>query len=319
MTVNVALEDVPWAILEMVKARIMRNRRNLEQAEDVQEQTATKPVTQIQWIGARGKRWGEEEPAATLDVVQGDNQIVIWWPTFSPAIGIARPSQTEVPGAFFDFNSFGDVYETIDDLWVVNPITTGSRNIAWQFAFNKFGLGTGNFTIEFYAKIDAMVAGEGDVFGRHSATIYYKSFDDRSEYVSLIQERGIRAPSAEAYQAAGGDFIEGTPEDEVRLAREYRVDVAGSSVPPSQLSHCSLQRIDGMLYLHFNGTPGSEVFNVLGSQVINYGQNQMFLELGLDNANDGLVYAGQCRITKRALYGTGTYTPPTEPFYEPTP
>ena len=68
MSVNVALEDVPWAILEMVKARIMRNRRDLELSEDVQEQTTTKPVTALQSIGARGKRWGEEEPAATLEL-----------------------------------------------------------------------------------------------------------------------------------------------------------------------------------------------------------------------------------------------------------
>jgi hypothetical protein len=319
MTVNVALEDVPWAILEMVKARIMANRRRL--LEEDQTDAATQPVQTLQSIDARGNRWGEEEPAATLiyvvqDVVQDDNQIVIWWPTFSPAIGIARPSRTEVPGEF----SGDDAYESADNLWLINPVEgEGSRFVAWQFAFNKFGIGTGDFTLEFYAKIDAIVPNlEALSFGAYNASIYYKSFDDRSESVSLTQERLSLLAAPETYQTTAGDFIEGVPEEETRFAREYRVDVAGSTVPTDQLSHCSLQRINGVLYVHFNGTPGAESFNLLGDQVINYGQDQLFLELTLTNANNGLVYAGQCRITKSALYGTGTYTPPTDPFYDPT-
>jgi hypothetical protein len=323
VTLNVNLEDVPWAILEVVKARIMANRKKLEEAQEQSleaQLAASAERPQYRSIGASTRRRVDPEPGSVYVVRTGDDQIVIWWPTLSPAIGIAQPSQTEVPGEFFDFNNYGDVYETVDGLWLVNPIDGGSRNIAWQFTFNKFGLGTGDFTIEFYAKIDAMVAAADETrVGGCSARVYYKSFEDRSDGISLAQQREKSPSIPETYFAAAGDFIEGTPEDATRLAREYRVDAAGSSVPANQLSHCSLQRINGVLYVHFNGTPGSEVFNVLGSQVINYGQSQMFLELGLSNANEGLVYAGQCRITKRALYGTGTYTPPADPFYDPMP
>jgi hypothetical protein len=66
MTLNVNLEDVPWAILEAVRGRIMSNRRRLQESQDQQQQRpALQPKPQFRKFGADGRTWKRPEPAAT--------------------------------------------------------------------------------------------------------------------------------------------------------------------------------------------------------------------------------------------------------------
>jgi hypothetical protein len=60
--VNVDLEDVPFAILEMVKARILANRRRLNAAQQLP--ISTKPRPQFRKFGANSTTWRRPEPAA---------------------------------------------------------------------------------------------------------------------------------------------------------------------------------------------------------------------------------------------------------------
>jgi hypothetical protein len=68
MTLNVNLEDVPFAILEAVRGRIMSNRRRLQENQEQQQQRpALQPKPQFRKFGADGRTWKRPEPAAILD------------------------------------------------------------------------------------------------------------------------------------------------------------------------------------------------------------------------------------------------------------
>lgn len=64
MTLNIDLEDVPDAILEAVKARIMANRRRLIDNQDQRLSPALRPGPQIRKQGADSRTWRRAEPAA---------------------------------------------------------------------------------------------------------------------------------------------------------------------------------------------------------------------------------------------------------------
>jgi hypothetical protein len=66
MTLNVNLEDVPWAILEAVRGRIMSNRRRLEESQQEQQRPALQPKPQFRKFGADGRTWKRPEPAAVI-------------------------------------------------------------------------------------------------------------------------------------------------------------------------------------------------------------------------------------------------------------
>ncbi len=64
--VNLALEEVPFAILEVVKARILANRRRLGAGQDQQKPPPSlKPRPQLRKFGASSKNYRRPEPAAT--------------------------------------------------------------------------------------------------------------------------------------------------------------------------------------------------------------------------------------------------------------
>jgi hypothetical protein len=59
--VNVTLEEVPFAILEAVKARILANRRRLDERK---QQPSTRPRPQFRNVGASSKAWRPPQPVA---------------------------------------------------------------------------------------------------------------------------------------------------------------------------------------------------------------------------------------------------------------
>lgn len=65
MTLNVDLEDVPFAILDAVRERILRSRRNRQQAEPA-PRPSLRPRPQQRKFGASSTRWVRPEPAATV-------------------------------------------------------------------------------------------------------------------------------------------------------------------------------------------------------------------------------------------------------------
>jgi hypothetical protein len=71
VTLNVNLEDVPWAILEMVKARIMANRKKLEESQEQSleaQLAASAERPQYRSIGASTRRRVDPEPGSVYVV-----------------------------------------------------------------------------------------------------------------------------------------------------------------------------------------------------------------------------------------------------------
>lgn len=64
MTLNVNLEDVPWEILEAVKARILANRRRNEENQNTTESLSPRP--QIRKFGATSRSYQVPEPGGSL-------------------------------------------------------------------------------------------------------------------------------------------------------------------------------------------------------------------------------------------------------------
>ena len=69
MTLNINLEDVPWAILEAVRGRIMSNRQRLLDQQELQR-PALQPKPQFRKFGADSRSWKRPQPAA---VASGGN------------------------------------------------------------------------------------------------------------------------------------------------------------------------------------------------------------------------------------------------------
>lgn len=71
MTLNIDLEDVPWAILEAVRVRIMSNRRRLLDREELLRQPPLQPKPQSRKFGADSKTWKRPQPAAVQSLGSG--------------------------------------------------------------------------------------------------------------------------------------------------------------------------------------------------------------------------------------------------------
>jgi hypothetical protein len=81
--------------------------------------------------------------------------------------------------------------------------------------------------------------------------------------------------------------------------------------------HIAQQRIGDRLYLHINGALIGSVGDSGNSLPISA---SFRVEAALFTSNSVIYKLGQGRFTSgAALYGTGTFTPPTEAFYDPTP
>jgi hypothetical protein len=74
--VNITLEEVPFAILEAVKARILENRRKL--GESSKRRPSTRPKPQFRMFGASDRHWSRPRYATNVDAEEykGDKRIV---------------------------------------------------------------------------------------------------------------------------------------------------------------------------------------------------------------------------------------------------
>lgn len=84
MTLNIDLEDVPFAILEAVKARILANRKRLQDSRDQSLRRSTRPRPQFARIGATSKIWRLPKPAA---MVEDDGRVLlVTWNGIKPVL-----------------------------------------------------------------------------------------------------------------------------------------------------------------------------------------------------------------------------------------
>lgn len=296
MTVNVALEDVPWAILEMVKARIMANRLKLEQAEDVQEESATKPVSKLQSIGARGKRWGEEEPAATLDVARGPG-LVIWYPgTGSPRVTTSGLSVVGVPG-FSDELGEGMFYEVVSfrgQNALTNSGTFFNTPPSWELDLSSTETEflTDAFTVEWFQRIEPF-----DFYSPGINMVLSLGPDSSFAVLSDNGSAGAEDPPIIVRPTVNNVILD---ED-----RYFSNDV-------SVFAHVAIQRISGnRVTLHYEGT------KIYESSVGSIGDKLNLLRFQTLNSNAGKTAISQIRVSNSAIYGDGIFSPPSGVFFTP--
>jgi hypothetical protein len=128
VTLNIDLEEVPFAILEAVKARILANRRRL-QRDQQQPRPSLRPRPQFTKIGANSKSWRLPKPAAmvlddssnlghfwllNIDTTQGQTLTYRYFsgadpfPTGNNYPGSINTTSSSVPSSYKSYFATGD-------------------------------------------------------------------------------------------------------------------------------------------------------------------------------------------------------------------
>jgi|LakMenEpi03Aug12_release.lakeMendotaPanAssembly.Ray.scaffolds.fasta_scaffold428551_2 hypothetical protein len=154
MTLNINLEDVPDAILEAVKARIMANRRRLLDRQELLRQPPLQPKPQSRKFGADSKRWKRPQPAAVANYGLGCDGVFIYFPSTAPPLAndegavITREASAIEPYSIVEGDGF--TAYTID----VEEIVTTFLQEAWNVDFGETEIdaSTGEFTVQYLVK-----------------------------------------------------------------------------------------------------------------------------------------------------------------------
>jgi hypothetical protein len=89
-----------------------------------------------------------------------------------------------------------------------------------------------------------------------------------------------------------------------------------SSSTPIPTTHMAAQRIGSDIIFHLNGQVVD--YNIVAGSASNYDLPESLVISGLVDHQEGTAFLGQIRLTRgTALYGSGTFTPPSEPFFTP--
>jgi hypothetical protein len=299
VTLNVNLEDVPWEILEAVKARIMANRRKLEQ-EESNTRESLRPRPQYAKFGATSRSYRRPEPAAVAQ--HSKKELVIYWPQDPPGLGITTPGKRIVTPVYGDQTSAEFVYDT-ELFGPVNSLRT-SQPVQWIFDVGSLGIGTGNYTLEFYGRVDDNC--QVDI-------LMGEPSDGNRASTRLVQTRRNFLTINDFQVTGSEDAIDSLSFHELSL---------DSNLPPIDYYHCSIQRIRGIIHVHFKGQPIERDIQDTPtlSSPNRYGPTTKLEVYAYgDISNDNSVLVGQVRLSTSALYGAGSYTPPATQFYTPPP
>jgi hypothetical protein len=314
MTLNVNLEDVPFAILEAVRGRIMSNRRRLQENQEQQQQRpALQHKPQFRKFGADGRTWKRPEPAAvpvSAGVIKVE-ELIVYWTETGPAATAGNITWTA--------QDFGSEYATTTFQGQLAakamPAGTGAGTLHEGLIDESiFSIGTGDFTFEAWLRPGSTT----------SSTI------SSAEYA--LVSMGAVAGGAEL-QLTGNSYLpelDESPEWVEQITfRENEPSITNQRfalIGYPGWTHVSLQRQSDLIIYHRAGE--RVLFNIKNDELSNDQTANIFNMSGnltiqafphATVSTDTAV--GQIRITrKRARYGTSNFTPPTTPFYvAPTP
>lgn len=136
--VNLDLEDVPFAILEVVKARILANRRRLGLSqEQTKPRPSTRPRPQFRKTGASSKGW--RKPQHGAGVLGGESGFLLEPPAAYFNNGLSVLSDEYDPLIFSKFNSLSTRGPAYSDFAITNGPTAGTFGLAPQSGYNSLG------------------------------------------------------------------------------------------------------------------------------------------------------------------------------------
>lgn len=314
MTLNIDLEDVPFAILETVKARIMANRRRL-QRDQQRPRPSLRPRPQFVKQGASSKGWRLQKTAA---VVLGDGALIISWNA-----GLPIPSQSDftlinefnsnlvkdpnplvngIPalggpgqgGVGFDINSINDSWGLWYVLSSIQPTTTSDFSLESYIQHASVGRGLSLLNIG--------IAWEGDepglVTNSIQTSVSYRSIVNETLYYSFILS-GVADPDFASTNIIFHDRS---------LSTHTR--------------HICIQRINGAFSFFLDGelvlsarTPDSSF--LMESRAYVYLELRTEDYSGRAEGLTGVSKLGQVRFTPdRARYPQAGFTPDPLPFSE---
>jgi hypothetical protein len=318
VTLNVNLEDVPWAILEVVKARIMANRKKLEEAQEQSleaQLAASAERPQYRSIGASTRRRVDPEPGSVRTIRQrdaGTADWVIYWTaeggrtTVSPADltqtgeylttefqgQLARTGAAEVGEAFFE--------ASIEDTLLI-----GGGNFTFEGWLAEGSTDADNLSDPPEGAVD------GDVFIIANAGIQFAWNGGSIQHV--ISRNYIVDTDENVYRRTGSLVVN------VSDGIEFTSDVPASAGEP--VRHFCYQRIGSNSYFHFNGIPQSATYGSGGPGPFPVGGELQTLQMIAFMETRGVLspgtIIGQARVKTGALYGAGAFTPPAAPFFNP--
>ena len=303
MTLNINLEDVPDAILEAVKARIMASRRRLLDRQELLRQPPLQPKPQSRKFGADSKRWKRPQPAAVANYAP--DKLVIWYPDEAP------PKAT-IKGIKLTNFGYGIV-----PFQSVNAFRTSPGGSEFGAYFESSGFSflpqTGPFTFEFWGSV-------GD-----SAGSIIDPFD-----VSLVDKSFLESGGEEG---DGVGFISrvvipsfGPVETELKLNFAFAAyqegfstfSVTDQALTPDAFNHIAFQRHNSTDYtLHINGVL---IHSIHTETELSWPESMVVTGVVRPTGTGVFIpenAISQIRLSKSALYGTGTFTPPTKAFYKP--
>jgi hypothetical protein len=311
MTLNINLEDVPDAILEAVKARIMANRRRLLDREELLRQPPLQPKPQSRKFGADSKRWKRPQPAAVANYAP--DKLVIWYPDEAPPkatikgvtitdlwpdFAASRPS-VYPPG--FPSSYVVDTFQGVNTLGA--PDTDYYQGPYWEFSnlSNALDIGSKPFTLEFWWRLGTSLPGSD---WTKSAFVQLE-FESAVGGVFVILRSDGGSPTLSSPPTIG---MYAGPGSEYAMNTE---DVI-SSADASSFNHLAIQRHNATNYtVHYKGA----VLQSWTMASFSYSSVPIIILPTAINVPGTAI--SQIRLSNSALYGTGTFTPPTKAFYKP--
>jgi hypothetical protein len=260
----------------------------------------------------------DQQPAANRRRMP--KSLVIWYPAKAPPLAIFRNITSE--GQFFEgADPPRDPYSLTTFLgenalsMPYSGVPGRTNAVFWRFTIPNPVLGDGDFTIEYFARLGSSVAGGSDN-GSCQIAIDLGGID----YDPLLPEPVLTLRTQRNLD------IRPNPEDSIS---EYASDLVvtgvgqwqyfseSSLVSPSQFFHACAQRINGNFYFHFDGQPVPITFDYGGNpELLNFNFTPTYIGFFIENINIFTpTVLSQVRISSSALYGTGSFVPPTQPFY----
>jgi hypothetical protein len=330
MTLNVNLEDVPWAILEAVKLRIMARRRAMEQSRLEPRPVALRPLSQFAKLGARSDHRRPHEPVAILEMTTPS--LIVYFendPVFLTTVR-APENQFFYKGPQPVGNSS---VPTASDLPVIrllgqDPIDFGNAlavsgfidgdetYLEWIWGeSNKLRLSNKPWTLELFCRLsddpsNLIDAPRSGFLARAVLDLRIGDFNNNFAVCSLDYLQGeivIPTKTELTWIAKTGDTVIQSPADGGIIISKEELTSPGhlciQRLSPSSLAGSSIYAIhyNGVLMVQWEGDSNETYKSIVSISA-----------LAREVPN---VTIGQARLTpNKSLYGLDNFSPPMAPF-----
>jgi hypothetical protein len=245
----------------------------------------------------------------TVDFVPSTppEELVIWYPD-------EPPPEVTIEGV--TVSELADPYETVV-FQGVNALQAPYAELlegpSWRFdnINSAFDVASGPFTLEFWWRAGTSLATGGDNFTT------FVQVDFRNDPEGLAPLDGFVVQLSSRYVIENVEFEDGTPKINLQLASEDESifethEEIISTSDATSLNHVAIQKHSTTSYtLHYKGI----LLTSFTAESLLFSNKSIGVLLESENVNGAAI--SQIRLSNSALYGTGSFTPPSTAFYMP--